>query len=76
MYFLLLRFQVVGYTTSGNFGYQVQKSLAFAYLPPFLTLPGTVVQVELLGDLRNATVLSGPPVDIEPVRVRKQAKKV
>ncbi|KAG1709816.1 Dimethylglycine dehydrogenase, mitochondrial [Nymphon striatum] len=67
--------RVVGYTTSGTFGYQVQKSLAFAYLPYFLTLPGTKVDIELLGSLRNATVLPRPLVDIEPVRVRKQSKK-
>ncbi|CAM1318819.1 DMGDH (predicted) [Pycnogonum litorale] len=67
--------RVVGYTTSGAYGFQVQKSLAFAYLPPFLTTPGLNVEVELLGSLRNATVLPGPLVEIEPTRARKQAKK-
>lgn len=54
--------KVLGYTTSGGYGYTVQKSLAFAYLPPYLAVPGIEVGVELLGEIRNATVLPAPPV--------------
>lgn len=49
-------------------------SVAFAYLPPFLTVPGSTIQVELLGDLYDAQVLPGAPVEIEPVR-QKNLKK-
>ncbi|XP_013778311.1 dimethylglycine dehydrogenase, mitochondrial-like [Limulus polyphemus] len=66
--------KIVGYTTSGAYGCTVKRSIAFAYLPLFLTHPGLTVQVELLGKLQNATVLKGPPVDVESVRRRKKAK--
>ncbi|XP_019632268.1 PREDICTED: dimethylglycine dehydrogenase, mitochondrial-like [Branchiostoma belcheri] len=52
--------EVVGFTTSGAYGYRVQESLAYAYVPPHLAQPGTVVQVELLGSRRPATVQQEP----------------
>lgn len=64
--------KVVGFTTSGTFGYTVNYSVAFAYLPPFLTVPGTKVQVELLGNLHDAEVLPGAPVEIESIRQKKK----
>ncbi|GBM87964.1 Dimethylglycine dehydrogenase, mitochondrial [Araneus ventricosus] len=64
--------KVVGYTTSGCFGYTLQHGVAFAYLPPFLTVPCTQVQVELLGDRVDAEVLPSAPVEIEAARRRKQ----
>nr|XP_042906993.1 dimethylglycine dehydrogenase, mitochondrial isoform X2 [Parasteatoda tepidariorum] len=63
--------KIVGNTTSGSFGYTVDHSLAFAYLPPFLAVPGTEVEVELLGQLHPAKVLKNPPVQIESLRRHK-----
>ncbi|XP_064474699.1 dimethylglycine dehydrogenase, mitochondrial-like isoform X2 [Ornithodoros turicata] len=60
--------KAVGYTTSGSFGVQSQASLAMAYLPWYLATPGTQIQVELLGQLRDATVLRGPPVPVQVMR--------
>lgn len=60
--------KAVGYTTSGTFGCQSKGSLAMAYLPWYLTTPGTQVQVELLGQLCDATVLKGPPVSVQVMR--------
>lgn len=60
--------EVVGNTTSGAFGYQVQKSICFAYLPMHLTEVGQEVEVELLGDSRKARVLEDAPVLIEVAR--------
>ncbi|XP_078684529.1 dimethylglycine dehydrogenase, mitochondrial-like isoform X2 [Branchiostoma floridae x Branchiostoma belcheri] len=54
--------EVVGFTTSGAYGYRVQESLAYAYVPFHLAQPGTVVQVELLGSRRPATVQQEPLV--------------
>jgi len=62
--------QVVGNTTSGTYGYQVQKSICFAYLPMHLTEVGQEVDVELLGELRKARVLEGAPVLIEVMRTK------
>lgn len=64
--------QVVGYTTSGSYGCQVRQSLAMAYLPTFLTTPGTEVEVELLGSLCSARVLPGAPAQVQALR-RKPA---
>lgn len=60
--------KVVGFTTSGCFSHHLRQPLAFAYLPPFLAVPGCQVQVELVGDLCTATVLPGPPVLPHTVR--------
>ena len=67
----LLVFQVVGMTTSGAYGYTVQKSIAFAYVPVELSEPGTEVHVELLGERCLATVQPGAPVLIESMRNKK-----
>ncbi|GIY75438.1 dimethylglycine dehydrogenase, mitochondrial [Caerostris darwini] len=67
--------KVVGYTTSGAFGYTVNHGVAFAYLPPFLTVPTTKVQVELLGELVEAEVLPSPPVEIEAIRRKKKKQQ-
>lgn len=61
--------KVVGYTTSGTYGVQSQQSLAMAYLPMYLAIPGSEVQVELLGKLCSATVLPSAPV---PVQVKRR----
>ncbi|XP_065303006.1 dimethylglycine dehydrogenase, mitochondrial-like isoform X1 [Dermacentor albipictus] len=60
--------KVVGYTTSGSYGVQSQQSLAMAYLPMYLTIPGSEVQVELLGKLCSATVLPSAPVAVQVKR--------
>jgi len=60
--------EVVGNTTSGAYGYQVQKSISFAYLPMHLTEVGQEVEVELLGERRKARVVEGAPVLIEVMR--------
>ena len=66
--------RVVGNTTSGAYGYTVDRSLAFAYLPVELATPGTRVDVELMGDRRPAVVERGAPVKIDSVRERQRAK--
>ncbi|XP_014680739.1 PREDICTED: dimethylglycine dehydrogenase, mitochondrial-like isoform X3 [Priapulus caudatus] len=59
--------KVVGNTTSGSYGYQVGQSIAFAYLPVDVK-PGETVQVELLGERRNAIVQSKAPILTEAAR--------
>ncbi|WP_113424443.1 GcvT family protein [Rhizobium cremeum] len=48
--------QVVGETTSGNWGYRVGKSIALGMLRADLCEPGTEVEVEIFGDRFNAVV--------------------
>jgi dimethylglycine dehydrogenase len=62
--------RAVGVTTSGGYGYATGKSLAFAYVDPALTAPGTRLEVDILGERRAARIESGPVYDPENVRLR------
>ncbi len=53
----------VGMTSSGGYGHRVRKSIAFGYVPPDLTDPGTQLTVEILGDQRPAEVVAMPLYD-------------
>ncbi len=67
---ILDRGQVIGLTTSGGFGHATGKSLGFGYVSPEHAQPGTCFQVELLGEVRDATVLEGPVWDPRSERLR------
>jgi dimethylglycine dehydrogenase len=54
--------------TSGCFSPALGKGLAFGYIPAFLDVPGTEVEVEMMGQKRKATVRDGPPVQTQPIR--------
>ena len=62
--------RVVGITTSGGYGYWLDRSLAVAYVDAELVIPGTRLAVEVLGDRRPAVVLAEPPFDPENHRPR------
>jgi dimethylglycine dehydrogenase len=62
--------RVVGITTSGGYGYCLERSLAVAYLDAGVARPGTSLAVEILGDPRPAVVLAEPPFDPENRRPR------
>jgi dimethylglycine dehydrogenase len=49
--------KVVGVTTSGAFGHKTGKSLAFAYVPPEMALPGTAFEVLVLQERRKARII-------------------
>ena len=48
--------QVVGETTSGNWGYRTGKSIALGMLRADLAEPGTELEVEIFGDRFKAVV--------------------
>jgi dimethylglycine dehydrogenase len=62
--------RVVGLTTSGGYGYTLDRSLAVAYVEAEVAVPGTPLAVEVLGDLRPAVVLAEPPLDPQNHRPR------
>lgn len=66
---------MVGNTTSGCFGYNVNKSVAYAYLPIWLKDPGNEVLVELVGKKYKGTVVPEPLVPMEATRARLAKKK-
>ena len=53
----------VGVTTSGGYGYAVEKSLGFGYVPPEQAEPGSVMDIGLLDARCRATVLAEPIYD-------------
>ena len=62
---VLLGGKTVGSTTSVAYGHTVGKVLAFAYIKPEAAIPGTALEVMILGKPRSAFVLADPPYDAE-----------
>ncbi len=55
--------KAVGFVSSGGYGHRVKKSLAFAYVDPESSEPGSSLEIAILGERRGARVLAGPPYD-------------
>jgi len=62
--------RVVGRVTSGGYGYTLERSIAYAYLPADHTSAGTSVYVEVFGQLVPATVAVEPLFDPTGSRIR------
>jgi 4-methylaminobutanoate oxidase (formaldehyde-forming) len=62
--------EIAGRVTSGGYGYTVERSIAYAYLPRELSEPGTAVEVEVFGDWIEADVAREPLFDPKGERVR------
>ena len=63
--------QVVGETTSGGWGYRVNKSIALGMLKTELAEPGTEVEVEIYGERYKASVQEDQPLwDPQNERIR------
>jgi len=60
----------VGYVTSGAFGHTVGKSLAAGYVPRALAREGERFEIDVLGEMRPATVRLEPLHDPQGVRLR------
>lgn len=61
---------VVGFVTSGGYAHFSEKSVAIGFLPVDLIEGGQKVQIEILGDLRDAVVISEPLFDPQAERMR------
>ena len=59
-----------GRVTSGGYGYTVQRSIAYAYLPAEYARPGQQVDVEIFGDRVGGEVTAEPLYDPTGERVR------
>ena len=63
--------EVVGETTSGDWGYRVDKSIALGVVKAELALPGTELEVEIFGKRCKAVVQNDAPLwDPENARIR------
>jgi len=60
----------VGLTTSGGYGHAVQQSLGFAYVHPDIAVAGNVLEVDLVGDRCQLTIIEEPAYDPQNVRLR------
>jgi 4-methylaminobutanoate oxidase (formaldehyde-forming) len=62
--------RALGRVTSGGYGYSVQSSIAYAYLPAALVVPGTRVSVGVFGRDVGAEVRAEPLFDPANEKVR------
>ena len=62
--------QLAGRVTSGGYGYTVERSIAYAYLPAEHAEPGSEVAVEVFGEWVESEVAAEPLVDPMGARIR------
>jgi len=62
--------QIISWVASGGYGYTVQKSIVFAYLPVDYARPGTQLEIECFGENVCAVVERSPLYDPKGERVR------
>jgi glycine cleavage system aminomethyltransferase T/glycine/D-amino acid oxidase-like deaminating enzyme len=61
---------IVGRVTTGGYGYSVGRSIAYAYLPPALAVPGTAVAIDIFGQWVEGEVAAEPLFDQAGERIR------
>jgi 4-methylaminobutanoate oxidase (formaldehyde-forming) len=62
--------EIAGRVTSGGYGYTVERSIAYAYVPASQALPGQPVEVEIFGDWVRGEVAAEPLFDPSGERIR------
>jgi len=62
--------ETVGRVTSGGYGYTVERSIAYAYVPAESAEPGTPVEVEIFGEWVAGAVAAEPLYDAQGERIR------
>ena len=62
--------EIRGRVTTGGYGYTVERSIAYAYLPPEHAEPGTAVAVEIFGTWVEGEVAAEPLFDPKGERIR------
>jgi len=67
---LYINEQLVGRTTSGNYGFRIESSLAMALVKPEHAKPGTEMKIEVLGTMCDAQVVPASPYDTDNSRLR------
>jgi 4-methylaminobutanoate oxidase (formaldehyde-forming) len=61
---------IVGRVTSGGYGFAVNRSIAYAYLPPDLAAIGTRGEVDVFGEWIGCEVAAEPLYDPTGERIR------
>ena len=65
--------EILGRVTSGGYGYTIERSVAYAYLPPEHAGPGTAVELDIFGEWVGGEVAEEPLFDPGGERVRGSA---
>jgi dimethylglycine dehydrogenase len=60
----------VGVVGSGGYGHRIGRSIALAYVRRDLAVPGTILDIGILGTMRRATVAASPLYDPGNARLR------
>ena len=60
----------IGYTTSGDFGYRLNQSIALGYVNADMASPGTKVNIRVLGSIVSATIVAEPLYDPNNEKLR------
>ena len=62
--------EIVGRVTSGGYGYTVERSIAYAYVPAGSAEPGTAVEIDIFGTWVPGEVRAEPLYDPRGARAR------
>ncbi len=63
--------KLVGWVASGGFGYSINKSIAYAYLPMEYAKVGTKLEIEFFGEQVSAEVAPAVLWDAKGERIRQ-----
>jgi 4-methylaminobutanoate oxidase (formaldehyde-forming) len=61
---------IIGWVAGGGFGYTIDESIIYAYLPMEYSRPGTQLEIEFFGERVCAEVKKGPLFDPKGERVK------
>ena len=62
--------EIAGRVTSGGYGYTVERSIAYAYVPAEAATPGRAVEIEIFGEWIAGEVAEEPLFDPSGERIR------
>ncbi len=62
--------EVVGFVTSGGYAHTVEKSVALGFAPTGMIAEGAQFEIEILGEMRPATLITEPLFDPKGERMR------
>ena len=62
--------RVQGFCTSGGYAHWAETSVALGFVPRERATPGTEVEIEILGEMRPATLAAAPLFDADGARMR------
>ncbi len=67
---ILSKDRLIGYVTSGGFGWRIDKCLAVGLINSRDAAPGTNLQIQISGELYAAEVIADPAYDAENLKLR------